>query len=51
MKAPMTLLAVIVLTVTGCGSTLEEDAGLRATVEAQQLEDQLQSINDQQTRM
>lgn len=51
MKTHFALLAVMAMTVTGCGSTLEEDAGLRTTVEAQQLEDQLQTINNQQTQM
>ncbi|NQV25603.1 MAG: hypothetical protein HQ518_14685 [Rhodopirellula sp.] len=39
------LLVALVLSVTGCGSTgNDDDAALRATVEAEQLQDQLQAL-------
>lgn len=40
-----TLLTILVLTVTGCGSASEKDASLRASVEAEQLQHQLQVLN------
>lgn len=50
MNPYIALLAVLALSAIGCGSTADEDASIRATVEAQQLEDQLQALSRQQTQ-
>lgn len=42
------VLIALVLSVTGCGSAADDDAVLRATVEAEQLQDQLQAMNENQ---
>ena len=37
-------LVVLILSITGCGSTSVEEANLRAAVEAEELQDQLHAL-------
>lgn len=50
MKRQLFLLLGLLVVTAGCGSGLDDDASLRATVEVQQLQDQLQALRGEQTR-
>ncbi len=46
MRRLYSILVLLVLSATGCGSARNDDANIRATVESEELQDQLQALKE-----